>query len=256
VLTGIKGKVALITGGASGMGKATAFLFAKEGAKVVIADTDVVGGREVAREIRRRGGEAIAIKTDVSKEKQAEAMVAKAVAKFGTVDFAFNSAGVGPENVTIPNAPMHEYEKRYWDKIIDINLTGVWLSMKYEIRQMRKQGNGVIVNNSSMSSLMPGPEGGSYGPTKVGVNYLARQVAYENKDMGIRAHSLATGMIRNTGMTDRLWASSDKRGVPRPLEENAGEPDDVANVVVWLCSDEAAFVNASVIAACGKQFIL
>jgi len=255
--TGIRGKVVVITGGTSGIGKGTALLFAKEGAKVVIVTAhSVKKAEQCVQEIKALGAEAIFIQCDVSNEKQVEAMVAKTVAEFGSLDFAFNNAGVGPEDVTIPRVPLTELDEQYWDKIIDTNLKGVWLCMKHEIRQMRKQGHGVIVNTSSVGGLHVSPDSGAYGPSKAGINHLSRQAAEENKDMAIRVHAVCPGMIKNTGLTDRLWYSSDKKGVARPLEDLAGLPEDVGNVVVWLCSNEASFVNGAVIAVCDSQFIL
>jgi NAD(P)-dependent dehydrogenase (short-subunit alcohol dehydrogenase family) len=256
-LTGIKGKSIIITGGANGIGLGTARLFAKEGAKVVIVTGhSVKKAEDVVKELKGMGAESIFIQCDVRDEKQVEAMVARTVSTFGSVDFAFNNAGVGPEDITIPRVPLTEYEEQYWDKIIDTNLKGVFLCLKHELRQMRNQAHGVIVNTSSVGGLRPGAGSGAYGPSKAGVNHITRQAAEENRDLNIRVHAVCPGMIKDTGLTDRLWESSDKKGVPRPMEANAGVPEDIGKVVLFLCSDLGAFVDGSITAVAGNQMII
>ena len=270
-LTGIKGKVVIVTGGANGIGKGTARLFAKEGAKVVIVTGhSVKNAEEMVKEIKGMGAEAIFIQCDVRDEKQVEAMVAKTVSTFGSVDFAFNNAGVGPEGQTIPLVPLTELDKKYWDLIIDTNLTGVYLCLKHELRQMRKQGHGVIVNTSSIGGLKAGPNFGGYGPSKAAVNYITRQAAEENRDLNIRVHAVCPGMIIDTGLTDRMLITVNKKlAENKPGEsaeegmidkngnvKNPGMPEDIGNVVVFLCSDQAKFVDASITAVAGTQMII
>ena len=255
--TGIKDKVVIITGGANGIGRGTARCFAKEGAKIVIVTGhSVQKAEDTVKELKSMGAQAIFIQCDVRDEKQVEAMVAKTVAQFGKVDFAFNNAGVGPEDITIPRVHLVDYDEKYWDQIIDTNLKGVFLCVKHELRQMRKQGNGVIVNTSSVGGLRPSPGSGAYGPSKAGVNHITRQAAEENRDLNIRVHAVCPGMIKNTGLTDRLWESSDKKGVPRPQEALAGVPEDIGNMVVFLCSKEGSFVDGSITALAGNQMII
>ncbi len=269
--TGIKDKVVIITGGANGIGKGAARCFAREGAKVVIVTGhSIQKAEDTVKELKGMGADSIFIQCDVRDEKQVEAMVAKAVAHFGKIDFAFNNAGVGPEGVTIPLVPLTDLEEKYWDLIIDTNLKGVFLCMKHELRQMRKQGHGVIVNTSSMGGLHAGPNFGGYGPSKAAVNYISRQAAEENKDKNIRVHAVCPGMIIDTGLTDRMIITVTKRlAESKPgdspeagmIDEqgngrNAGTPEDIGKVVVFLCSNEGSFIDGSVIPVAGNQRII
>jgi NAD(P)-dependent dehydrogenase (short-subunit alcohol dehydrogenase family) len=269
--TGIKDKVVIITGGASGIGRGTARCFAKDGAKVVIVTAHSVRkAEETVNELKGMGAKAIFIQCDVRDEKQVEAMVGKAAAHYGQIDFAFNNAGVGPEGVTIPLVPLTDLDEKYWNLVIDTNLTGVFLCMKHELRLMRKQNHGVIVNTSSIAGLQAGPNFGAYGPSKAAINYITRQAAEENRDKNIRVHAVCPGMIINTGLTDRLIVTVTKsmaeRKPGKSIEEgmidehgnvkNAGKPEDIGNMVVFLCSDEASFVDGSVTLAAGVQMII
>jgi NAD(P)-dependent dehydrogenase (short-subunit alcohol dehydrogenase family) len=246
--TGIKGKVAVVTGGASGIGKATALAFAREGAKVVVVTgRSVAAAEETVRQIRDLGGEAIFVQCDVTDEAQVEAMVAQAVAAFGRIDFAFNNAGVGPDGVTIPFGPLTDVTEADWDSVIDTNLKGVFLCLKHEIRQMRKQGSGAIVNTSSTAGLQVKPGFGGYCPSKAGIVALTKAAALENKDLGIRVNVVCPGPTKGTGMSDRMLSAVEDG----PPLEVMGEPDDVARVVIWLCSDEASFVDGNVLAVDG-----
>lgn len=270
-LTGVKGKVIIITGGATGIGLGTARLFAGEGARVVIVTGHSVQKAEQAvKELKGMGAEAAFIQCDVTDEKQVENMVAGTVARFGTIDFAFNNAGVGPEGVNIPLVPLTDLDKKYWDLIIDTNLTGVFLCLKYELRQMRKQGHGVIVNTSSRGSLRVLANFGGYGPSKAAVNFITRLAAEENKDKNIRVHAVCPGMIMDTGLSDRLktyetrkMAEKKSDGPPEAgfLDEhgnfrNPGRPDDIGNLVLFLCSDQASFIDGSVTLVAGTQSII
>jgi NAD(P)-dependent dehydrogenase (short-subunit alcohol dehydrogenase family) len=267
-LTGIKGKVIIITGGANGIGLGTARLFAQEGAKVVIVTGHSIQKAEQSvNELKGMGAEAMFIQCDVREENQVEAMVARTVATYGAVDFAFNNAGVGPEGVSIPLVPLTDLDEKYWDLMIDTNLKGVFLCMKHELRQMRKQGHGIIVNTSSRGSLRALPNFGAYGPSKAAVNFISRLAAEENKDMNIRVHAVCPGMIKDTGLTDRLKAHETKKKVEDGsnytgfLDEqgnlrNAGKPEDIGNVVLFLCSDLASFVDGSVTLVAGTQSII
>jgi NAD(P)-dependent dehydrogenase (short-subunit alcohol dehydrogenase family) len=269
--TGIRGKVVIITGGATGIGRGTAICFAREGAKIVVVTAhSVQKAEDVVKELKSLGAEAIFVQCDVRDERQVEAMVAKSVAYFGTTDFAFNNAGVGPEGVTIPLVPLTELEEKYWDLIIDTNLKGVFLCMKHELRQMRKQGRGVIVNTSSVGGLSAGPNFGGYGPSKAAVNLISKQAAEENRDLNIRVHAVCPGMIIETGLTDRLTSTVKKRiAEQKPggsheeamMDEqgnvrNPGRPEDIGNLVVFLCSNEASFIDGSVTAVAGTQRII
>jgi NAD(P)-dependent dehydrogenase (short-subunit alcohol dehydrogenase family) len=256
--TGIQGKVAVITGGASGIGRATALAFAREGAKVVVVTArSVAAAEETVAECKGLGAEATFIRCDVSNESQVEAMVAEAVATFGRVDFAFNNAGVGPDGVTIPLAPLTEVAESDWDQVVDTNLKGVFLCLKHELRQMRAQGSGVIVNTSSTAGLCPVPGLGAYCPSKAGIISITKLAAQENKTDGIRVNAVCPGPTTNTGMQDRMTSSIEAgragAGGAPPI---MGVPDDVARVVIWLCSDEASHVNGNVLSVDGGLDIL
>jgi NAD(P)-dependent dehydrogenase (short-subunit alcohol dehydrogenase family) len=248
--TGIEGKVAVVTGGASGIGKATALAFAREGAKVaIVTGRSLNAAAHVVREIEDLGGEATSVQCDVTDEAQVEAMVEAVVARFGGIDFAFNNAGVGPDGVTIPFSPLVDLTEADWDAVVDTNLKGVFLCMKHELRRMRAQCSGVIVNTSSTGGLKMMPGFGAYGPSKAAVMSLTRLAAAESKDKGIRVNVVAPGPTKGTGMSDRLLSClKEGEGPPRHL---MGVPEDVAKVVLWLCSDEASYVTGNVISVDG-----
>jgi NAD(P)-dependent dehydrogenase (short-subunit alcohol dehydrogenase family) len=248
--TGIAGKVAIVTGGASGIGRVTALALAAEGAKVaIVTGRSVTAAAHVVQEIEDLGGEATFLQCDVTDEPQVEAMVQAVVARFGSLDLAFNNAGVGPDGVTIPFSPLAELTESDWDTVVDTNLKGVFLCMKHELRQMRKQCSGVIVNTSSTGGFKMMPGFGAYGPSKAAVMSLTRLAAAENKDKGIRVNVVAPGPTKGTGMSDRLLSClTEGEGPPRHL---MGVPEDVARVVMWLFSDDASFVTGNVISVDG-----
>lgn len=238
----IKGKVALVTGGATGMGRATALEFASLGAKVaVVTGSNVAGGQETVKLITERGGEAIFVQCNISKEEDVAAMIAAVVAKWGRIDCAFNNAGVGPDGVRIPYGPLTELSEEIWDKVMNVNLKGTFLCLKHEIIQMRKQGKGAIVNNASIGGLKMAPNFGAYGPSKAGVIALTKLAAIENAKAGIRVNVVCPGPTMGTDLMANTLASD-------PGEENAlkehvipmgklGTAEDVARAAVWLCSD-------------------
>ncbi len=248
--TGLQGKAVIITGGASGIGRATALAFAGQGAKVFIATArSLTAAEETVAQIKALGGEAVFCQCDVSSEASVAAMVAKAVGAFGRVDFAFNNAGVGADGVTLPFLPLAELPEADFDCVIDTNLKGVFLCMKHEIRQMRAQGGGVIINTSSTSANHVMPGFGAYPAAKSGINVLTKLAAVENRDAGIRANVVAPGPTKGTGMSDRLLSAM-KPGEGPPVHL-MGTAEQVADVVVWLCSEEAAFVNGNIISVDG-----
>jgi NAD(P)-dependent dehydrogenase (short-subunit alcohol dehydrogenase family) len=236
----VDGKVALITGGSSGIGRATALIFAREGAKVVVADVMVAGGEETMRLIKAAGGEAIFVKTDVSNPTEVEAMVKKAVETYGRLDCAFNNAGI--EGVVKPTV---EYGETDWDRVIAINLKGVWLCLKYELQQMLKQGSGAIVNTASIAGLVGLSGFSAYVAAKHGVNGLTKTAALEYAKSGIRVNAVCPGAIR-TPMFER--GVRDNPGIEEqvvamePIGRMAA-PEEVGEAVVWLCSDAASFVT-------------
>lgn len=231
-------KVALITGGSFGIGKATAIAFASKGAKVVVADW--VEEEETINSIKNAGGNAIFLKTDISNEADIQQMVEKTLDQYGRLDYAFNNAGI--EGLS---APTHECSNENWEKTITINLKGVWLCMKYQIPCMLSQGKGAIVNNASIAGLVGFPNIPAYVASKHGVIGLTKNAALEYARQGIRVNVVCPGVIK-TPMIDR-FTGKDKE-VEKQFENmepigRMGQPEEVAEAVLWLCSDAASFVT-------------
>jgi NAD(P)-dependent dehydrogenase (short-subunit alcohol dehydrogenase family) len=244
----LQGKVALVTGGGSGIGRASSLAFAREGAKVVVADVAVEGGEETVKLIKQAGGEALFVKADVSKAAEVEALVNAAISTFGRLDCAHNNAGIEGAAATTVN-----YSAEAWDRVIAINLTGVWLCMKYEIPQMLKTGGGAIVNTASTAGLVGYKGGSAYVASKHGVVGLSKTAALEYAKAGIRVNAVCPGAI-DTPMMGRItnhradWAA--KMASSEPVGRMA-QPSEIAEVVVWLCSDAASFVTGHALAADG-----
>lgn len=248
--TKLQGKVVLVTGGSSGIGKATALAFAKEGARVVIADMAVAGAEETVETIKGGGGEALFVRTDVSEAADVQDMVHKTIQAYGRLDCAFNNAGISGSLFT----PTADYAEETWDKVIGINLKGVWLCMKYEIGRMLKQGSGAIVNTSSGAGLVGSRFAGSaYCASKHGILGLTKTAALEYARNGIRVNAVCPGTIR-TPMGDDLLKDDPKREAQvadlLPIGR-LGTPEEVAGVVIWLCSEAASFVTGHAIAVDG-----
>jgi len=240
------GKVALVTGGSFGIGRATAIAFAAKGAKVVIADC--VEDADTLNLIKEAGGEAIFVKCDVADVNNVKAMLSKTIAQYGRLDYAFNNAGV--EGLS---APVHECTDANWDKTIGINLKGVWLCMKEEIPYMLKQGKGAIVNNASIAGLVGFPNIPAYVASKHGVLGLTKNAALEYAKSGIRVNAVCPGVIK-TPMIDRFTGKN--KEVEKQFESaepigRMGEPEEVAEAVTWLCSDAASFVTGHSMAVDG-----
>jgi NAD(P)-dependent dehydrogenase (short-subunit alcohol dehydrogenase family) len=240
----LAGKVALITGGGSGIGRATAVAFAREGAKVVIGDIVAEGGDRTVNLIRDTGGEAIFIQADVSKDDQVGKLVGGAVDAFGRVDCAFNNAGIEQQPAQIP-----DISDELWHRVLSIDLTGVWLCMKHEIPQMLKQGAGSIVNTSSILGLVALPGMAAYNAAKGGVAQLTRSGALEYAKANIRVNAVAPGFIL-TPMVERNIPADSPQGkafnAAQPMGR-MGRPEEIAEAVLWLCSDAASFVTGVVL---------
>lgn len=236
----LNGKVALVTGGSTGIGKATSLAFSRDGAKLVVSDVNVDGGQETTRLIRESGGEAIFVKADVSKEAEVKALIEKTVGSYGRLDCAFNNAGIAGEI----GALTHEYPEEGWDRVIGVNLKGVWYCMKYEIAQMLKQGGGAIVNTASIWGLVGAQGASAYVASKHAVAGLTRAAALEYAPKGIRINAVNPGTIRTPILDPFIAAIPDFESMmtARHPIGRIGIPEEVAEAVVWLCSYAASFV--------------
>jgi NAD(P)-dependent dehydrogenase (short-subunit alcohol dehydrogenase family) len=236
----LEGKVGLVTGGTSGIGRDTAILFAKAGAKVAVAGRREVEGEKTVELVRAAGGDGLFVKTDVSKASQVETLIQKVVEKFGRLDVAFNNAGI--EGVWVPIVRQSEED---WDRTVDINLKGVWLCLKYEIRQMLKQGGGgAIVNMASIAGLMGSAGAAAYSASKHGVMGLTKAAALETAKSGIRINAVCPAVVE-TAMAERLFgAPAIHKSVlnSHPIGRFA-RPEEIAEAVVWMCSERASFMT-------------
>ena len=235
-----EGKVALVTGAGSGIGRATALVFAREGAKVVVSDIVVEGGEETVQQIKAAGGEAIFVKADVSQAADVEALITQTVETYGRLDCAFNNAGI--EGGVKPTIDCTEEE---FARTIAVNLTGVWLCMKYEIQQMLSQGGGTIVNTASVAGLVGFPGLPDYVASKHGVLGLTKTAALEYAKSGIRVNAVCPGVIQ-TPMVERgaqLSPGFDELAVSMEPVGRFGQPVEIGEAVVWLCSEAASFVT-------------
>lgn len=244
------GRVALVTGAGSGIGRSSALAFAREGIKVVVADISPRSGEETVRMIQVEGGEALFVKVDVSRPGEVDMLIRQTVTTYGRLDYAHNQAGIEGHI-----APTAECTEENWDHVIDINLKGVWLCMKYEIQQMLRQGGGVIVNTSSAAGLVGTQRVPAYVASKHGVVGLTKAAALEYARANIRINAVAPGTIY-TPMIERFSG-----GDPEILAQFAeaepvgrmGKPEEVADAVLWLCADGSSFVTGTVVSVDGGR---
>ncbi len=233
------GKVALVTGAAAGMGLATAQAFADAGAQVVLADFRLDAVTSEAEKLVAAGHQAIGMRCDVSDDGQVSAMVDRTVAEFGRLDAAFNNAGVMAKIATTAESTREE-----WDRVIGINLRGIWSCLKHELQQMERQGSGAIVNNASVGAITGNPGIGSYIASKHGVIGLTRTAALESIKRGVRVNAVNPGLIDTQIGHDVFQGGDDEyaaaaEGVPIG---RAGRPEEIASAVLWLCSPAASYV--------------
>jgi NAD(P)-dependent dehydrogenase (short-subunit alcohol dehydrogenase family) len=244
------GKVAFVTGAANGIGRAAALAFAREGAGVVVADVSEQGNRETARMVEEAGGRALAVRCDVSRAEDVKAALDKAVEAFGRLDCAFNNAGV--EQPITATADLTEEE---WDRIVSINLRGVFLCMKHEIPLMLRQGGGAIVNTSSGAGVKGFAGQAAYCAAKHGIVGLSKAAALDYAKSNIRINAVCPGIIE-TPMMDR-FSGGTPEGRARVIAQEPigrmGKPEEIAAAVIWLCSDAAAFVVGHAMVIDGGQ---
>ena len=241
----VEGKVALVTGGASGIGRATALTFAREGAKLVVADMNEDGGRQTAHMITENGGDATFVQVDVTSASAVEALISKTVETYGRLDCAHNNAGISGAGIGGEHRALTaEYPDERWHQVMAINLTGVWLCMKYEVAQMLTQGGGTIVNTASGAGLVGLPGNCAYVASKHGVVGLTKTAALEYAQQGIRVNCVCPGYIQ-TPMTARSLSDPEQKAqiIAREPIGRVGTPEEIAEAVVWLCSDAASFVT-------------
>ncbi len=238
------GKTALVTGGSSGIGRAAALAFAHAGAAVMVADIDVDGGTETIALIRRQGGSADFIETDVTNAVEVDAMVAATVDRFGRLDCAFNNAGISGGWVSLLDC-----DDATFDRVMAVNVKGVWHCLRAQLHVMLDQGNGAIVNMASVAGLIGTPMLPAYGASKHAVVGLTKSAALGYADRGIRVNAVCPGFI-NTPMVDgfieQVLALADRVQQSAPVGR-IGQPDEVAATVVWLCSDAASFINGAAV---------
>ena len=242
-LASLAGKVALVTGGGSGIGRETALGFARRGARVVVADRNAAAGEQTARLIADTGGDSTFVASDVSKASDVEAMIKRCVEVYGRLDCAHNNAGISGSGGAV-RGPTADYSEESWDAVIGINLKGVWLCMKYELQQMLSQGGGAIVNTASIAGLVGIPGNIGYVASKHGVVGLTRAAALEYAARNIRVNAVCPGYI-DTPLIEALTSDAPTRAAieARHPQGRLGQPGEIADAVLWLCSDAASFVN-------------
>jgi len=239
----LEGKSALVTGGASGIGRATALAFAREGARVAVADILEEAAQSTVSEIKAMGGQAIAIACDVTDDDAVKAMIAATVDAFGGLDCAFNNAGIAPYQVNAQGQKIADVAPEAWRRLIDVNLTGVWLCLRHEVAQMRAQGSGgVIINTASILGLIGSATSSAYVAAKHGVVGLTKTAAADHAEDNIRVNAVCPGYIE-TPMTEETMRRRGERILARVPMARMGKADEIAEAVVWLCSPKASFVT-------------
>lgn len=249
----VEGKVALVTGAGSGIGRASALAFAREGARVAVSDRDKASGKETVDLVTAAGGTAIFLVCDVADEDQVEALVDGTVAELGGLDCAHDNAGLGGGR-----AKLADISRERWDLVHGVNLTGTFLCLQHQIRYMREHGGGAIVVTSSATSLLGFPLTSAYAATKAALNQLVRSAAVEHAPDRIRVNAVLPGPIRTQMVTSAVEADPDleqhlAQSVPTG---RIGEPDEVAQAAVWLCSDRSSFITGTALPVDGGQVLL
>ena len=241
----VDGKVVLVTGAASGIGRASAALFAEEGARVMLSDVDEAVGKEVAAEIRSHGGQTLFRAADVTDETQVEALVAATVEAYGGLDAAHNNAGIVGALGMVPDV-----DSDAWRRILDVNLTGVFLCMKHELPVMQEAGRGAIVNTASEAGLVGNPMLAAYTASKHAVLGITKTAAVENARSGVRVNAILPGAVDTPMLRSFFQVSGADAGEIREAQPAGrfGTPEEIAQAAVWLCSNRASFVSGASLA--------
>ena len=250
-IASLSGKVALVTGGGSGIGRETALAFGRAGARVVVSDRNAAAGEQTSRLIADTGGESTFVACDVSKAAEVQALVRRCVEVYGRLDCAHNNAGISGSGGAV-RGPTAQYSEESWDAVLGINLKGVWLCMKYEIEQMLTQGSGAIVNTASIAGLVGIAGNIGYVASKHGVVGITKAAALEYAPQGIRVNAVCPGYI-DTPLIEALTSDAATKAVieSRHPQGRLGQPDEIAQAVLWLCSDAASFVNGHMLTVDG-----
>jgi len=238
----LDGKSALITGGGGGIGRATALVFAREGARVAVADYAAETAAETVGLINANGGQAITLTGDISRANDVRTMLDDTIVAFGRLDCAFNNAGIAGWHVEAAGKKTADWSEEAFDRMIEVNLKGVWLCMRAEIRQMLTQGGGAIVNTASIAGLAGLPTSSAYVAAKHGVVGLTKTAAIEYAEAGIRVNAVCPGYI-HTRMTEETMRRRGAAILAQTPLHRMGNPEEIAEMVVWLCSDRASYVT-------------
>jgi NAD(P)-dependent dehydrogenase (short-subunit alcohol dehydrogenase family) len=237
----LRGRAGLVTGAAGGIGRASALALAREGGSLVVADVDEEGGRETVRLIEAEGGEALFVRCDVSRAEDARSLAARTVEAFGRLDFAHNNAGVGEGGAFTANT-----DEAHFDRVIAVNLKGVWLSMKYELPEMVGRGGGAIVNTASVAGLVGAAGISAYSASKHGVLGLTKSAALEYADQGVRVNAVCPAATQ-TAMWEKIDPDRRQDLLALQAQRRAADPSEIGAAVVWLCSDLASYVTGAAI---------
>jgi NAD(P)-dependent dehydrogenase (short-subunit alcohol dehydrogenase family) len=240
----LDGKVALVTGGGNGIGREAALAFAREGARVAVADYEAEAARSTVAMINGAGGQAISLAGDVTIAAQVQAMLDGTIAAYGRLDCAFNNAGIAPHQVESAGLLTHEWTEPSFDRMIEVNLKSVWLCMKHEIPMLRASGGGAIVNTASVAGLIGLRTATGYVAAKHAVIGLTKSAALEYAEENIRVNAVCPGYIV-TRMTERTREQRSDAIIARTPMRRFGEPKEIAEMVVWLCSDRASYVTGA-----------
>ena len=240
----LDGKSALITGGGGGIGRATALVFAREGARVAIADVAADAARETVAQVNAAGGQATSVSGDVTRDADVRSMIEGVVGAYGRLDCAFNNAGIAGYQVDAAGKKTAEWSEEAFDRMIAVNLKGVWLCMRHELDQMQAQGGGAIVNTGSIAGLSGLPTSSAYVAAKHGVIGLTKTAALEYAEANIRVNAVCPGFIK-TRMTEDTMQRRGEAILAQVPFRRMGNPEEIADMVLWLCSERASYVSGA-----------